>query len=108
MTMTVEVARLRIARELLETEEAMDQALLKSTTLMTTLLASRVATGVARHVGYEALLKLNKSQQAMLTADGGIARVHGTLSTVQREVAGIDDCPENVPMVGLQLEQKTA
>ena len=98
MTMTVPVAQLRIARDISEAEKALDEALIRQSSLFTTMVAARRETGSNPFVGHEALLRLAKSQQALLEAGGNLARVHGSLLDVQREMGVGDDCPEGAPI----------
>ena len=97
MSMTVPVAQMRIARDINEAERALDEALLRQSSLFTSMVAARRETGSAPFVGHEALLRLAKSQQALLEAGGNLARVHGSLLEVQKEVAGVDECPPPEP-----------
>ena len=100
MTMTVSVSSLRIARDLRAAESALDEALLKSNILFGTLLAARQQTEEAGpFTGHDLLQRLIKSQQTLLTAGSDLARVHGGLSSIGREMgAAVHDCPENEPM----------
>ncbi len=97
--MTIDIARLRISRDLSEAEAALDEALLRQSHLLSTMVGARRASGVAPFVGQDALHRLVRSQQAMLNAGGELARVHGRLSTIAIEVgatemvAGNDPCP---------------
>ncbi len=93
MSMTVPVAQMRIARDINEAERALDEALIRQSSLFTTMVSARRETGVDPFLGHEALLRLAKSQQALLEAGGNLARVHGSLLEVQKEVCGADDCP---------------
>ena len=97
MSMTVPVAQLRIARDISEAERALDEALIRHSSLFTTMVAARRETGSAPFTGHEALLRLTKSQQALLEAGGNLARVHGSLLDVQREMGAGDECPPNEP-----------
>jgi len=97
MSMTVPVAQLRIARSISEAEKALDEALLRQSSLFTTMVEARRETGSAPFTGHEALLRLAKSQQALLEAGGNLARVHGSLLEVQKEKCGLDECPPNEP-----------
>lgn len=93
MSMTVPVARMRISRDISEAEKALDEALIRHSSLFTTMVAARRETGSDPFTGHEALLRLSKSQQALLEAGGNLARVHGSLLEVQREMGVLDDCP---------------
>lgn len=97
MSMTVPVAQLRIARDINEAEKALDEALIRQSSLFTTMVSARRETGGDPFVGHEALLRLAKSQQALLEAGGNLARVHGSLLEVQKEVCGADECPPDEP-----------
>ncbi|WP_379551048.1 hypothetical protein [Qipengyuania sp. DGS5-3] len=99
MTMDQEVARLRIGRDLRDAEAKLDAALLSQSALLTTLVTARSETESEPFLGHEALLRLTKSQQALLDAGGELARVHGQLKGIQKEQAGFDDCPPNEPMI---------
>jgi hypothetical protein len=98
MLMTVPVARMRIARDIGEAERALDEALIRHSSLFTTMVAARRETGAEPFAGHEALLRLARSQQALLDAGGNLARVHGSLLELQKEVCEIDDCPEDDPL----------
>ena len=92
--MPLSVAQLRIARDLHQAEAALDEALVRQAQLLQTMVGARRGTGVAPFLGQEALMRLVKSQQAMLDAGGELARVHGRLSTIAVETCGGNDaCP---------------
>lgn len=107
MKMTDSVAQMRIARELGDAEYALDEALLRQSSLLTTMVLARRETGSEPFLGQEALMRLSKSQQTLLSAGGDLARVHGGLLEVQREKGISQDCPPNEPM-GLSDEPKSA
>jgi hypothetical protein len=100
MTMTVPVAQLRLARDIRQAEEALNEALLRQSSLFTTMVSARREAGTDPFVGHEALLRLAKSQQALLDAGGNLARVHGQLLDVQREMGAGDDCPDEKEPTG--------
>jgi hypothetical protein len=95
MGMTVNAAQARIARELIEAEQAVDEALIKQSQLFTSLVTARRDLGMASTYGQEALLRLAKSQQSLLAAGGDLARVHGRMRTISSEITGelASDCP---------------
>lgn len=97
MSMTLPVAQMRIVRDINEAERALDEALIRQSSLFTTMVSARRETGSAPFALHEALLRLAKSQQALLDAGGNLARVHGSLLDVQRETMGADECPPNEP-----------
>ena len=106
MSMNRTVAQLRIAREIQDAELALNEALLKQTSLFTSLVTARRETGVAAFVGQDALMRLNKSQQQLLSAGGDLARVHGRLLEIGRETnGGVDDCP---PPAGIITDYEDA
>jgi len=104
MSMTVPVAQMRIARDINAAEKALDEALIRHSSLFTTMVSARRATGSDPFTGHEALLRLAKAQQALLEAGGNLARVHGSLLDVQREMGIADDCPPDEPR-GTVVEQ---
>jgi len=93
MTMTTEVARLRIARKIQATEEALDQALTLQSELFATMIEARRETGSGPALGQDTLLRLAKVQQTLLDAGGDLARVHGRLLEIAVEKGQCDDCP---------------
>lgn len=98
MSMSVPVARLRIARDIGDAEKALDEALIRHSSLFTTMVTARRETGAEPFAGHEALLRLAKSQQALLEAGGNLARVHGSLLELQKEVSEFEDCPDDDPV----------
>lgn len=99
MSMSISVAQLRIARDLTEAEQALNDALIKQSSLFLSMLTARKETQSAAFLGHEALLRISKSQQSLLAAGGDLARAHNRMLNVQSEVMGIDDCPPDLPMV---------
>jgi len=98
--MPLSVAHLRIARDLHQAEAALDEALVRQAQLLQTMVGARRETGVSPFVGQEALMRLVKSQQAMLDAGGELARVHGRLSTIAVETCGGHDvCPSRAALL---------
>lgn len=108
MPMSNNVAQLRISRELREAELAVDEALLKQSALLSTLIKARQDTGAAPFTGHDALLRLTKSQHTLLSAGGELARVHSSLLKIQQDVLGYEECPENVPMRRGHLDDRAA
>jgi hypothetical protein len=104
MSMTVPVAQLRIARDISEAEKALDEALIRQSSLFTTMVSARRETGSDPFVGHEALLRLAKSQQALLEAGGNLARVHGSLLEVQKEMGAGDECPPDEPRKTMDMQ----
>jgi len=108
MPMSNNVAQLRISRELREAELAVDEALLKQSALLSTLIKARQDTGAAPFTGHDALLRLSKSQATLLSASGELARVHSSLLKIQQDVLGYEACPENEPMGAARFDEKAA
>lgn len=98
MTMTPSIAALRIATCLKEAEAAIDQALLKQAQLMTALVTARMETDNPAFTGQEQLMRLVKAQQAITASANDLARVHGGMLEIGREMGLIEDCPEGGPM----------
>jgi hypothetical protein len=97
MSMTVPVAQVRIARDIRQAEEALNEALLRYSSIFSTVATARLDTDVGAFAAQEALLRLAKSQQSLLDATGSLARVHGSLLEVQREFCGAEECPPDEP-----------
>lgn len=93
MGMSPSVAQMRIVRDLREAEEALDNALLRQSALLTTMIEARRDTEVAPFVGQGALMRLTKSHQGLVTAGTDLARVHSNLLQVQGDVLGYEECP---------------
>lgn len=90
----IAVHGMRITRDLHQVEAALDEALIRQANLLATMVRARRETEVGPFTGQEALLRLAASQRAVLDASGEIARVHGKLLDVGRELGSfIDDCP---------------
>jgi len=106
--MTTNVAQQRISRDLKDAEFALDEALLRQARLLSTMVNARRETGVAPFMGQDALMRLVRSQQAMLNAGGELARVHGRLNDIAVETGVANDpCP--TPAFGLaDLDAATA
>ena len=87
---------IRITRDLHEGEAAIDEALIRQANLLATMVRARREANVGAFTGQDALLRLAASQKAMLEASNEIARVHGKLRDVNREMGDImnDDCPQ--------------
>jgi hypothetical protein len=99
-TMTASVAQQRITRDLHKAEHALDEALLRQARLLSTMIEARRETGVAPYMGQDALMRLVRSQAAMLNAGGEMARVHGRLNDLAVET-GVGNDPKPSPAFGL-------
>jgi hypothetical protein len=100
MTMSPEIAQIRISNVLRDAETALDQALLTQSRLLTEMITARLETGQPAVLGQAEIMRLIKAQQALTTSGNDLARVHGGLLEIGREKAMIEDCPENRPIRG--------
>lgn len=108
MAMTVQIAQTRIQRELIEAEQALDEALIRGSRLFTSLVTARRDLGIGG-VGQDTLLRLAKTQQSLLSAGGDLARVHGRMLEINEQITGdlASDCPDN-GLTGLSDESIAA
>ena len=100
MTMTPEVATLRISRDLKDLEASLNETLHLQAALFKTMISARIETGGNPFIGQQALLRLSKTQESLLDASNNLARVHEQLLTVQEDVTGADECPPEGPVEG--------
>jgi hypothetical protein len=91
--MEISVASMRISREITKVEAALNEALIAQADLYGQLLRARKETESDPFLGHRELLHLMKAQQSLLSSSGDLARVHGGLSDLQQEFAGIRPCP---------------
>jgi hypothetical protein len=111
MTMTKTIAQIRISRELADAEATLNEALLKQSQLFSTMLTARRDTGVGHALGQDALMRLAKSQQTLLSVGGDLARVHGRMLEVGKDLNVIkmeDDCPEYPTPTGVSTVEAQA
>ena len=85
MTMTTQVATLRITRELKQLEDAIDAAIAAQCALGMTLAQARVETDTPAVTGHVALMRLAKAGQALVTARADAIRAHEDLFKVGQE-----------------------
>jgi hypothetical protein len=105
--MTTNVAQQRITRDLRKAEHALDEALLRQSQLLSTMVHARRETGVAPYMGQDALMWLVRSQAATLNAGGELARVHGRLNDIAVET-GVGNDPKPTPAFGLSDSEAEA
>ncbi|GHC94117.1 hypothetical protein [Novosphingobium pokkalii] len=99
-TMSPAVAQMRVTRDLHDAEAALDEALIRQANLLSSMVTARREAGLPPFLGQDALMRLLKSQQAMVDAGGELARVHGRLSTIAVETMGGNDaCPKTATLV---------
>ena len=99
-TMSPAVAQMRGTRDRHDAEAALDEALIRQANLLSSMVTARREAGLPPFLGQDALMRLLKSQQAMVDAGGELARVHGRLSTIAVETMGGNDaCPKTATLV---------
>lgn len=102
MTISISTATIRISREIKCAEKALNEALIKQSQLLTTLVTARDQIATDPLMGQDALMRLVKSQQSLLDAGNDLARVHGRLLDINKEVGGTaEDCPDDWRQTGL-------
>jgi hypothetical protein len=101
MTMNTQVAQMRITRDLHDAEGALDEALIRQARLFATMVSARRESGAAPFMGQDALLRLAKSQQSMLTAGGRRPRPRPS----QRDCGGDDGGNDGCPPVNASLDE---
>jgi len=99
--MEIEVATLRIARDMSKAEVTLNEALIAQSDLYGQMLKARRDTDSNPFLGHEELLRLMKAQQSLLASSGDLARVHGGLADVHEALAGIRECPESGVLIEL-------
>ena len=98
MGMDFNIATMRITERLHAAESALDEALLKQTDLLSTIVMARRDVKVKPFSGQNVLMRLAKSTQTLITAGGELARVHGGLLEFAQTEGYLEECPDNVPM----------
>ncbi len=94
MTMTKEIARVRIARELADLESTIIDASARAANLAATMAMARRECDVHHGLGLSEVMRVNLIQQNLTTASANTARVHDGLRKVSRTVMLPDEeCP---------------
>ena len=91
MSMTPEVATMRIQRDLVALEESLAEGLEKAATLTATLARARADTHAGSALGHDLLLRLTSVQAGLLKANAETARVHEGLLRIGRELGFMDE-----------------
>lgn len=91
MSITISAATARISRQLPEAELSLDTALLASARLMETMVLARGAEGVQAFAGQSALIRLARSQRALIESQNDMMRVHRELLRTGQEVKAVGD-----------------
>lgn len=94
MTMTAEIAVLRIERDLKQLEDAIDAAIAAQCALGATLAQARIDTSAPAVSGHVALMRLAKAGQALVAARTDAIRAHEDLYKVGTERGDIQNGPK--------------
>ncbi len=99
MTMTPEIASLRIGRSVKSVEDALDELLARSGDLLAEMARARVATAEAAGLGQRPLMRIAAMQSNLVAARSELVRAHGDLSRLA-ETMGIPvaGCPESAQL----------
>jgi len=92
-------ATARIARQLKDAEAKVEEALLASSELFSTLIRARAAAD-SPHTGQSALIRLAQAQRSILDGSSDLFRVHDVMSSIGREMGVLDE-PNSTPPSGL-------
>ena len=93
MTMTSEIAVLRIERDLKQLEDAIDAAIAAQGALSVTLAQARIDTSAPAVSGHVAMMRLAKAGQLLIAARGDAIRAHEDLYKVGQERGDIVSAP---------------
>ncbi len=77
----------RIAREIQQTERAMDQTILQANALVSAMIEARFEGNFAAEVGQEALDDIVRGLKAMTEARGAITSGHANLAKLAEDLA---------------------
>lgn len=96
MSNKFEVAADRLSQKVPAAEACLDDALISLSSLITTLVQVRKATGVAPSTGQGTIFRLTKAQMALVTVSNDVLRAHKDLSDLADVHAGMDlhECPK--------------
>lgn len=94
MTMTSEVATLRIARDLKHLEDAIDAAIAAQCSLGMTLVQARMDTDAPAVSGHVAMMRLAKAGQSLIAARTDAIRAHEDLYKVGVERGDLVSSPK--------------
>lgn len=77
----------RIARQVQQTEKAVDQTILEANALVVAMIEARREGNFAAEVGQDALADVVRSMNALMDARGAIVSGHGNLAKVADDLA---------------------
>ncbi len=95
MSMSLDVATLRLTRAVPEAETDLDQAMLSVSKLMTSMIEARQGTDVPKATGQASLIRLARAQNNMISASSDVLRIHSDLLKLGNVYGAMDihDCP---------------
>jgi hypothetical protein len=91
MTLSPQLATIRIARQLKAAESHADKALLEYSKLMTELIEARQCPSVDSHTGQDALVRLARAQVSMIDSSNDLFRTHDAVYKVGRELGLLEE-----------------
>lgn len=85
----------RLQRDVPNAEISIDDALIAVSSLLTSVVTARRATGVPAKTGQGTIIRLAEAQMSLVKVSGSILRAHGELAEIGKETAGYDlrECP---------------
>ena len=85
----------RLERDVPLAEVSIDDALIAVSSLLTSVVTARRATGVPPTTGQRTIIRLANAQLSLVKVSGDIHRAHGELADIGQEKAGYDlrECP---------------
>lgn len=94
MTMTSEIAAVRIVRQLKQLEDAIDVAIGAQCALGATLAQARIDTDSPAVTGHVAMMRLAKAGQMLIAARADAIRAHEDLYKVGKERGDVLSAPK--------------
>ena len=89
--LNIDTAAARLAREIIASEEAIDEALIRATGLMhSAALAQRDVGMTVSAQSQSTMLRMQKIAQGLIEARGEAARVHSQLTDLGRELGATE------------------
>ena len=94
MTMTFDIAALRVVRDLKQLEDAIDAAIAAQCALSQTITQARIAIDAPAITGHVAMMRLAKAGQMLVAARTDAIRAHEDLYKVGEERADFVTAPK--------------
>jgi Cu/Zn superoxide dismutase len=109
MTMNKDAAIARITRQVPEAEASVDEAIIKISSLITTLVQARQVSDVPAATGQMTLMRLSKVQMSLVQVGNDVLRAHKDLAKIGEVHAGfhIHECPP-AGFAGIENNSKQA